>query len=57
LVKAKGYQVKVNRVCEIDGVCLAFRPLQEEYGDQDLKPLVRLNMQMLRAKMAAPRVN
>ena len=50
LHKAKGFKVKINRVCEIDGVCLAFRPLQAEYGDLDLEPLVRLNIQMVRQK-------
>ena len=54
LLKAKGYKVKVNRVCDVGGVCLAFRPLQEVYGDQDLEPLIRLNIQMVKGKMAAP---
>jgi len=54
LPKAKGYKVKVNRVCALNGVCLAFRPLQEVYGDQELEPLIRLNMQMVKAKMAGP---
>ena len=26
LPKAKGYKVRVNRVCDVDGICLAFRP-------------------------------
>jgi tetratricopeptide (TPR) repeat protein len=50
LPKAKGYKVKINRVCEVDGVCLAFRPLQAEYGDLDLEPLVRMNIRMVRQK-------
>jgi tetratricopeptide (TPR) repeat protein len=54
LPKAKGYKVKVNRVCEVDGVCLAFRPLQEVYGNQELAPLVKLNIQMIQGKLAAP---
>jgi len=54
LPKAKGYKVMVNRVCEVDGVCLAFRPLQEVYGNQELEPLVRLNIQMVQGKLAAP---
>lgn len=54
LPKAKGYKVRVNRVCEVGGVCLAFRPLQEVYGDQELEPLVTLNIRMLQGKMAAP---
>ncbi len=54
LPKAKGYKLKVNRVCVLNGVCLAFRPLQEVYGNQDLEPLIKLNIQMVKAKMAAP---
>ncbi|MBI4794752.1 MAG: tetratricopeptide repeat protein [Deltaproteobacteria bacterium] len=54
LPQAKGYKVMVNRVCEVGGVCLAFRPLQEVYGNQELEPLIRLNIQMIRGKMAAP---
>jgi len=54
LVKAKGYRVKVNKVCEVGGVCLAFRPLQEVYGNQDLEPLIRLNIQMVKGKRPAP---
>lgn len=53
LPKAKGYRVKVNRVCAVNGVCLAFRPLQEVYGDQELEPLIRLNIRMVKGKMAA----
>ncbi len=41
LPKARGYKVRVNRVCDVDGLCLAFRPLEEVYGNQDLEPLVR----------------
>ena len=50
---AKGYKVKVNRVCEVNRLCLAFRPLQAEYGDQELEPLIKLNIEMVRAKAAA----
>jgi tetratricopeptide (TPR) repeat protein len=53
LPKAKGYRVKVNRVCAVNGVCLAFRPLQEVYGDQELEPLIRLNIRMVKGRMAA----
>jgi tetratricopeptide (TPR) repeat protein len=53
LLQAKGYKVMVNRVCEVNGVCLAFRPLQEVYGNQELEPLIRLNIQMLKGKPAA----
>jgi Tfp pilus assembly protein PilF len=52
--RAKGYKVKVNRVCEAQGVCLAFRPLATEYGDQDLKSLIQLNIDLVKGALAAP---
>jgi tetratricopeptide (TPR) repeat protein len=56
LPKAKGYKVMVNRVCEVNGICLAFRPLQEVYGNQQLEPLIKLNIQMIQGKLAEPAV-
>jgi tetratricopeptide (TPR) repeat protein len=53
LPHARGYRVRVNKVCDVEGVCLAFRPLALEYGDQDLEPLVRLNLELLKTRMAA----
>jgi len=54
LAHAQGYRLQVNRVCAVNGICLAFRPLQEVYGNQELAPLIRLNIQMVKGKMAAP---
>jgi Tfp pilus assembly protein PilF len=52
LPRARGYKVKVNRVCDSEGLCLAFRPLEAVYGTQDLAPLVQLNINLVRAKLA-----
>ena len=52
LPRAQGYKLKVNRVCDMQGLCLAFRPLEAVYGDQDLAPLVQLNLSLVRAKLA-----
>jgi len=52
LPRARDDKVRVNRVCAVDGLCLAFRPLQEVYGDQDLEPLVHLNIDMVKARLA-----
>ncbi len=52
LPRAKDYKVRINRVCDVDGICLAFRPLQEVYGEQDLAPLVQLNIDMIKARLA-----
>ena len=53
LPRAQGYKLKVNRVCDMQGLCLAFRPLESVYGDQDLAPLVALNLNLVKAKVAA----
>jgi tetratricopeptide (TPR) repeat protein len=50
---AQGYKLKVNRVCDMQGLCLAFRPLEAVYGNQDLAPLVQLNLSLVKAKLAA----
>jgi tetratricopeptide (TPR) repeat protein len=51
LPRARGYTIRVNRVCDVKGICLAFRPLEEEYGNQELEPLIKLNMDMVKDKM------
>ena len=52
LDRAQGYKLKVNRVCDMQGLCLAFRPLEAVYGDQDLAPLVQMNLSLVKAKLA-----
>jgi len=52
LPRAQTYKLKVNRVCDMQGLCLAFRPLEAVYGDQDLAPLVQLNLSLVKAKLA-----
>lgn len=52
LPRARGYKVRINRVCDVEGICLAFRPMQEVYGEQDLAPLVELNINMVKARLA-----
>ena len=52
LPRAQGYKLKVNRVCDMQGLCLAFRPLEAVYGNQDLAPLVQLNLSLVKAKLA-----
>jgi tetratricopeptide (TPR) repeat protein len=53
LPRAYGYRLKVNRVCDMRGLCLAFRPLESVYGNQDLAPLVELNLSLVKARLAA----
>ncbi len=52
LPRARGYRVKVNRVCNVEDICLAFRPAEEVYGDQELAPLVQMNLEMVKARLA-----
>ena len=52
LDRAQGYKLKVNRVCDMQGLCLAFRPLEAVYGNQDLATLVQLNLSLVKAKLA-----
>ena len=52
LDRAQGYKIQVNRVCDMQGLCLAFRPLEAVYGNQDLAPLVQLNLSLVKAKVA-----
>ena len=53
LPRARGYRVKVNRVCGRESFCLAFRPAAAVYGDQELAPLVQTNLEMVKARLAA----
>jgi tetratricopeptide (TPR) repeat protein len=53
LPRAQGYKIKVNKVCDVQGLCLAFRPLEAVYGNQDLGPLVQFNISLVKTKLAA----
>ena len=53
LPKAKGYMVQVNRVCSVGNICLAFRPVSGGTGNQDLEPLIQMNIEMVKGYMTA----
>jgi Tfp pilus assembly protein PilF len=53
LPQAYGYKLKVNRVCDMRGLCMAFRPLESVYGNQDLAPLVELNLNLVKGELAS----
>ena len=53
LPRAQDYKMLVNRVCDVDGVCLAFRPTAVEYGNHDLEPLIAANIEMVKDRFAA----
>jgi Flp pilus assembly protein TadD len=52
LPRSKGYKVRINRVCAVGEVCLAYRPAEAVYGDSDLAPLVELNINLVKARLA-----
>ncbi len=53
LPKAKGYMVQVNRVCSVGNICLAFKPVTSGTGNQDLEPLIKMNIEMVKGYMSA----
>jgi tetratricopeptide (TPR) repeat protein len=53
LPRAQGYKMLVNRVCGVQDICLAVEPYKVGGGNQDLGELVKMNINMVEAKMAA----
>ena len=53
LPRAKGYMVQVNRVCQVRGICVAFKPAAGGSGNQELEPLVKMNIDMVKQYMSA----
>ncbi len=53
LPKAKGYMVQVNRVCTVGNICMAFKPVAGSAGNQDLEPLIKMNIDMVKGYMEA----
>lgn len=53
LPKAQGYKMLVNRVCGVQDICIAIEPYKVGQGNQDLGELVKMNISMVEAKMAA----
>jgi tetratricopeptide (TPR) repeat protein len=53
LVKAKGHLVEVNRVCSVGNICLALKPVSGGMGTQGLEPLIRMNLDMVKAFMTS----
>ena len=51
LPRAQTYKLKVNRVCDMQGLCLACRPMEVVYGDQDLAALAQLNLSLVQANL------
>ena len=48
---AQGYKITLNRVCNVDGVCAAFRQSTDAFGQENLEDLIKANILMV--QMAA----
>ena len=47
LGRASGYRVTLNRVCDVDGVCAAYRLSRDKFGSEDLEGVIKSNILML----------
>jgi tetratricopeptide (TPR) repeat protein len=47
LPRAKGVKVTLNRVCDVDGVCAAYRMSEGQFGSEDLDAVIKSNILML----------
>ena len=58
LVRAKGCRVLLNRVCDLNGVCAAYRLSEGQFGSEDLEAVVKSNIimvEMARASRQGPK--
>jgi tetratricopeptide (TPR) repeat protein len=55
LGRAKGYRGLVDRVCDLESVCTAFRVSQDSMVGGDLEDLIKSNILMVKMASAAPR--
>jgi tetratricopeptide (TPR) repeat protein len=55
LGRARGYRVRVDRVCDLESICSAARVAQDHMVGGDLEDLIRSNILMVRMAAASPR--
>ena len=53
LPKAQGYMVAVNLVCTVGNICVALNPVAGTSSNQDLAPLIKMNIEMVKGYMTA----
>ncbi|TSA07763.1 MAG: tetratricopeptide repeat protein [Deltaproteobacteria bacterium] len=53
LPRARGYMVHVNRVCTVGNICLAFKPATTGTTNQELEPLIKMNIELVKGYMLA----
>jgi tetratricopeptide (TPR) repeat protein len=54
LGRAKGYRGLVDRVCDLESVCTAFRVSQDSMVGGDLEDLIKSNILMVKMASASP---
>ena len=54
LPQAQGYKITLNRVCNVDGVCAAFRQSTDNFGRENLEDLIKANILMVQMAAASP---
>ncbi len=47
LPRAAGYKVRVERVCDVNSVCTAYRLTEDVMGTEELDNLIKINMNMV----------
>jgi tetratricopeptide (TPR) repeat protein len=55
LPQAKGYKITLNRVCNVQGVCAAYRMSDTRSGQDPLEDLIKLNILMINMTVAERR--
>jgi tetratricopeptide (TPR) repeat protein len=48
LPRAKGYLVQADKMCAVGKICLAFKPAAKGTANQELAPLLKTNMEMIK---------
>jgi len=48
LPRAKGYPVQVDKMCAVGKICLAFKPVAAGTTNQELAPLLKTNLEMIK---------
>ena len=55
LPRAKGQLVTFSRVCDVNGVCAAYRMSEDQFGSDDLEGVIKINIMMVQmARSAGP---
>jgi tetratricopeptide (TPR) repeat protein len=52
--RAKGYLVQADKMCAVGKICLAFKPVAAGTTNQELAPLLKTNIQIIKFMAAAP---